>query len=107
MVRPCLKNTKQNKKDKTRKADHGKVVRWKTGGSSVRERQRRHLGAKRSNRVVRSLNNKCRHRRYQGDPEVSLARVGWNTFVIDRHNCQSEASYLFQLGRGARVAIRE
>lgn len=28
---------------------------------------------------------------------MSLARVGWNLFVIDRSNCQSEASYLFQL----------
>lgn len=31
---------------------------------------------------------------------MSLARVGWNTFVIDRPNCQSEESYLLQLEMG-------
>lgn len=31
---------------------------------------------------------------------MSLARVGWNIFVIDRPNCQSEASYLLQLETG-------
>jgi hypothetical protein len=31
---------------------------------------------------------------------MSLARVGWSSFVIDRPNCQSEASCLFQLEVG-------